>query len=246
MRNDPQSPLSVALTAALALGLAGGIHAQQPAHQDPHAKHGQHGHKAGGHDEGMSMHHDFSDAERWAKIFDDPARLEWQKPQEVVGLMAIRPGMTVADIGAGTGYFLGYLSSAAGAGGQVLGLDPEPKMVEHMARRIAEAGWKNATSRTIPLDGPGLEPASVDRILIVDTWHHIENRGEYSSKLAAALKPGGAVYVVDFTLESPVGPKKHHRLAPEVVAAELRAGGLTAEVVAETLPNQYIIRAAKP
>ncbi len=207
-----------------------------------------HGHAAGaGHTGGPSgMQHDFSDAEKWAKVFDDPARAEWQKPQEVVALMEIEPGMKVADIGAGTGYFLGYLAAAVGEEGRVLGLDPEQNLVDYMNKRAEQAGWKRVRAKVIPYDSPSLPDRSTDRILIVDTWHHIENRAGYSKKLAEALAEGGCVYVVDFTMESPVGPGKDHRLTPEQVMAELQEGGLAPELLEETLPNQYIVRGKKP
>lgn len=224
--------------------------------QDAHAasQHGkqgkppghQHGQEAGGHPAGIGMQHDFSDAERWAKIFDDPARAEWQKPQEVVELMEIEPGMQVADIGAGTGYFLGFLAAAVGDEGRVLGLDPEQSLVDYMNERAKDAGWSRVRAKQIPFDSPGLPDRSTDRILIVDTWHHIENRAEYAKKLAAALAEGGAVYVVDFTLESPVGPKQDHRLEANTVMNELKDGGLAPTLLEETLPNQYIVMAKKP
>src|SRR5882672_603308 len=69
--------------------------------------------------------HRFEHAEQWAKQFDDPARDAWQRPQEVVAALMIRPGMTVADIGAGTGYFEPWLSRAVGGSGMVLALDIE-------------------------------------------------------------------------------------------------------------------------
>ena len=218
--------------------------AEQAHHASQHGKQGKH--PAGGHPAGIGMHHDFSDAERWAKVFDDPARAEWQKPQEVVALMEIEPGMQVADIGAGTGYFLGYLAAAVGAEGRVLGLDPEPNMVEHMNTKAEQAGWSRVRAKKIPFDSPNLGRGSTDRILIVDTWHHIENRVEYSKKLAEALASGGAVYVVDFTMESPVGPSQNHRLAAEKVMSELKEGGLEPSLLEETLPNQYIVKAKKP
>lgn len=202
----------------------------------PGGEHGpQHGHPAGG------MQHDFSDAERWVKVFDDPDRAKWQKPEEVVELMEIEPGMQVADIGAGTGYFLGYLAAAVGEEGRVLGLDPEQNLVDHMNKRAAEAGWKRVRAKTIPFDSPGLSDRSTDRILIVDTWHHIESRAAYAAKLREALRPGGAVVVVDFTRESPKGPPVQHRLTAEELAGELEAGGLVARVVEERLPYQYVV-----
>ena len=210
-----------------------------------------HAHQAGkqgktpGMADGMNRHHDFSDAERWAKVFDDPARNVWQKPQEVVNLMEISGGMTVADLGAGTGFFLGFLAAAVGPEGKVWGLDPEPNMVDYMKKKAAQADWKQVDAKIIPFDAPGLDDASTDRILIVDTWHHIEERGNYSKKLAAALKPGGAVFVVDFTMDSPVGPHQEHRLAPEVVMEELEAGGFEVSLLEESLPNQYIVKGQK-
>jgi predicted methyltransferase len=204
-----------------------------------HGRH-QHGHHGQGHD------HDFSDVERFAAIFDDPERDEWQKPDEVVALMALEPGQTVADLGAGTGYFLSRLSNAVGPEGRVLGLDVEPNMVAHMEERIAHESLANVEARVVPTDDPGLEPASVDAILIVDTWHHIGEREVYSEKLFAALKPGGAVFVVDFTREAPHGPPAEMRLSPLTVAEELSSAGFEIGTLEETLPHQYMVQATKP
>ncbi len=204
-----------------------------------HGRH-QHGHHGQGHD------HDFSDVERFSAIFDDPERDSWQKPDQVVSLMALQPGQTVADIGAGTGYFLSRLSAAVGPEGRVLGLDVEPNMVAHMAQRIASESLTNAEAAVVPTDDPNLEAASVDAILIVDTWHHIGERDAYSAKLFAALAPGGAVYVVDFTQDAPHGPPPEMRLSPLTVAEELASAGFEIQTLEETLPHQYVVRATKP
>jgi SAM-dependent methyltransferase len=178
-------------------------------------------------------HHSFEDAELWSKRFDAPGRKDWQKPVEVIELMEIEPGMTVADIGAGTGYFLGYLSNTVGVHGTVLGLDVEPTMVDFMTDRAKREGWSNVEVRT-------------DRILIVNTWHHIDNRESYSRKLYAALTPGGEILVVDFTHQSSHGPPVSQRLRPEEVMAELQAGGLDVEILKESLPDQYIVVGRRP
>jgi ubiquinone/menaquinone biosynthesis C-methylase UbiE len=155
--------------------------------------------------------------------------------------MKIAPGMTVADLGAGTGYFLAHLSRAVGPTGAVLALDVEPDMVRYMTERAAKEGLANVRAQRVPFDDPGLAPGSVDRILVVDTWHHIADRERYSAKLHAALRAGGAVLVVDFTQETRRGPPKEHRIRAEQVAAELRAGGMAAEIAVEDLPDQYIV-----
>ncbi|MEM9293886.1 MAG: methyltransferase [Acidobacteriota bacterium] len=219
---------------------------QQKHHGDEHdgEKHHAHGRSGGG---GHALIHDFSDAERWSKIFDAEERDAWQLPEHVVqDVMAVRPGMTVADIGAGTGYFLPALSAAVGEAGRVLGLDPETTLVSFMQQRIAEEKLGNAEAAVIPYDDPGLEPGSVDRILIVNTWHHIEGREDYSRQLLKALAPDGAVYIVDFTLDSPKGPSASHRIVPEVVQRELAAGGLVPDTVDEDLPYQYIVVGHRP
>jgi SAM-dependent methyltransferase len=200
----------------------------------PHARAGHH---TGG-------HHDFSDVERFARMFDDPARDEWQRPADVVALLELEPGLRVVDLGAGTGYFLPHLAPAV-PGGEVLALDTEPAMVAHMERRIADAGITNVSARVVTPDDPGLEPVSVDRILIVDTWHHIGDRERYAARLREALRPGGFVLVVDFTPQSPYGPPPAMRLPAEQVVRELEVAGLSAHVVDEQLPYQYVVRAAR-
>ncbi|MCC7387091.1 MAG: class I SAM-dependent methyltransferase [Deltaproteobacteria bacterium] len=195
---------------------------------------------------GHGMPHRFEHAEDWAKRFDDPSRDAWQKPAEVVALLGLQPGMSVADLGAGTGYFLRHLSGAIGAGGRVFALDVEADMIRYMKARAEREQLANVEARQVPFDDPALAPGSVDRILIVDTWHHLGDRAAYSKKLAAALKPGGGVFVVDFTMETEKGPPTQHRLTPEQVIAELEAGGLVAKVVEESLPDQYVVAGTRP
>ena len=206
-----------------------------------------HGHGQGhgqGHDCGHGQHR-FQNAEEWAPRFDHPERDAWQKPDEVVQLLQLAPGMTVVDVGAGTGYFLARLSRAVGPSGRVIGTDIEPDMVRYMKERAGREELGNVEAVLAPPDDVGVPAGSADRVLVVDVWHHIAGREAYAAKLAAALKPGGSVLVVDFTLEAERGPPRAHRLAPDTIIAELEAGGLTAEVVPETLPDQYAIRATR-
>jgi ubiquinone/menaquinone biosynthesis C-methylase UbiE len=234
--------LAILLVGCAAISAA---HADPPAAKPPAPKpaasneehHHQHGHGKAGY------HMDFSEVERFARHFDGPERDAWQKPAEVVRFLELGAGQIVADIGAGTGYFLPYLSKSAGAEGRVLALDVEPNMVEYMKQRSRKAGLANVEPRQVAGDDPGLAPGSVDHVLVVNTWHHIDDRANYAAKLARALRPNGSVLIVDFTLESDQGPPKEHRLTAEQVTKELEAGGLRAEIVrGETLPKQYLVR----
>ena len=198
------------------------------------ATHGHQGDSHGG------MTHRFTSPVQWANVFDDPARDAWQKPDEVVALMGITSTMTVADLGAGTGYFIGRLDRAA-ATGRVLAVDVEPSMVEYLEARGQRDGWRNVAAHIATATDPTLPAAGVDRILIVDVWHHLSDRAAYAAKIAQALKPGGAVFVVDFEMDSPMGPGKNHRILPRRLAADLQSAGLVTSMAIESLPNQYII-----
>ncbi|WP_437603929.1 class I SAM-dependent methyltransferase [Sorangium sp. So ce590] len=222
-------------------GAGHGHHAAQGHHAAGHGHHAAQGHHAGrAHGAGPLVHR-FERADDWVAAFEGPERDAWQKPAEVIAAMQIAPGMRVADLGAGTGYFLPHLARAVGPTGAVIGLDIERDMVRYMAERAARERLANVTAREVRPDDPGLEPGSVDRILVVNTWHHIPDRPAYTAKLKAALRPDGAVVVVDFTEAARRGPPKDHRITAEAVAAELRAGGLSPQIVAEELPEQYIV-----
>ena len=229
--------------------------AESPRSGAEHGHHGHHGDSAettqhdgqegAAHDEidihRPGMQHDFSDVAKYEKSFDNPERVAWQKPEHVIDLLAIAPGMTVADIGAGTGFFEPFLAKAVGDAGRVLALDVEPKMVEHLSRRAKEAGLAQIEAREVAPGDPGLAAASVDRILVVNTWHHIDDRGAYAAKLRQALRPGGSIWIVDFEHDSSKGPPAGHKLRPRQVIAELEAGGLVAAAVDEELSEQYVI-----
>lgn len=240
--------LSRALASLVVLAACGGRAAPSssttppaPTDAEHHAEHdAHHGHHPG------TAAHDFADATAWAAVFDDPARDAWQKPDEVVALLAPGPGQTVADIGAGTGYFERYLTRAVGGAGKILAIDSEPAMVTYIAERARRELWSNVVAQHSAVDDPGLPAAQIDRVLVVDTWHHLADRPRYAAKLAAALRPGSTLVVVDFTLDATMGPPPAARIAPEVVVAELAAVGLAARIADESLPHQYVIVATKP
>ena len=191
------------------------------------------------------MHHRFEDAEAWAKVFDDPARDAWQQPERVIAALELGPSMTVADIGAGTGYFTVRLARAVPAG-RVIANDVEPDMVRYLKERAAREGLANIEVVHALPDDPKLPAGAVDRVLVVDVWHHLGDRVAYAKQLAAGLRAGGRIAVVDFKLDAKLGPPKQHRLAPDAIVAELRAAGLSAEVVPVELPEQYIVMARRP
>ena len=183
--------------------------------------------------------HSFGDAEKWAHIFDDPKRDAWQKPHEVIQALALKPDAVVADIGAGTGYFATRLANMVPKG-RVYAVDTEPDMVKHLAGRAQREGLKNLSAVAGKPDDPKL-PQKADVALLVDVYHHIENREGYFRQLSKSLKPGGRVAIIDFRMESPDGPPRAARIAPERVKAELKSAGYVLAEEHSFLPNQYFL-----
>jgi predicted methyltransferase len=183
--------------------------------------------------------HSFGGAEKWSQIFDDPKRDAWQKPHEVIQALALAPDAVVADIGAGTGYFATRLANMLPKG-RVYAVDTEPEMVKHLAERAKREGLKNLTALGGKPDDPKL-PQKADLALLVDVYHHIDQREAYFRTLAASLKPGGRLAIIDFRMDAPDGPPKAARIAPDRVKAELKRAGY--ELVQEHafLPNQYFL-----
>ncbi|MEM7434830.1 MAG: class I SAM-dependent methyltransferase [Myxococcota bacterium] len=189
---------------------------------------------------------DLPSPESYAAQLDSEERYWWQRPERVVALVRCEAGMTVVDLGAGTGYFVPYLSRAVGRSGRVLALDIDPAMIDSLSRRVVRDRLHNVTAVRVSADDPALTPRSVDRVLVVNTWHHVGNRTDYAEALASALRTGGELLIVDFTEDSPKGPPKAHRLTPAQVLSELQAAGFEAEVLEAGLPYQYVVRGRVP
>jgi len=189
-----------------------------------------------------TSHRRFDDPAAWAKVFDDPGRDAWQRPGQLVSALALRPGQHVADLGAGTGYFSRYLSRAVGPTGAVLAVDPEPNLVAYLRDRAEREGTANVVPVLASRDNPRLPPGSVDVVLVVDTYHHIDARVAYFGALRGALRPGGRVAVVDWQKRPlPVGPEMDHKLAREQVVEEMGRAGYALVEEPNTLPYQYVL-----
>ncbi|MGV3627640.1 MAG: class I SAM-dependent methyltransferase [Betaproteobacteria bacterium] len=186
-----------------------------------------------------SHDHSFSGAARWAKIFDDPKRDAWQKPHEVIQALQLKPDAVIADIGSGTGYFSARFAHMVPQG-RVYGLDTEPDMVKYLADRAKREGLKNISAVQAKPGDPQL-PEKADVVILVDVYHHVENREQYFRHLQASLKPGGRLAIIDFKMDSPQGPPKAARIAPEQVKAELQSAGYLLAEEHGFLPNQYFL-----
>ncbi|SPE40418.1 Methyltransferase type 11 [Candidatus Sulfotelmatobacter sp. SbA7] len=188
---------------------------------------------------GGHMERHFDDAEQWAKEFDDPTRDQWQMPDKVLAALGLKRGQTVADLGAGTGYFTVRLAKSAAAP-KVYAVDIEASMIAYLRKRASTEGLKNIVAVQASPESANL-PEPVDLILIVDTYHHIPDREVYFRKLASSLKPQGRLAIIDWRRGGPMGPPEEFRFAPEQIHQELAKAGFKPIAHYDFLPNQLFL-----
>jgi ubiquinone/menaquinone biosynthesis C-methylase UbiE len=185
------------------------------------------------------MHHRFDDPEKYAKSFDDPARDTWQMPDRVIATLGVKAPMSVADIGAGTGYFSMRLAKV-GPGITVYASDIEPAMIGHLQKRAAAEKMSNVTPVLANATSPNL-PKPVDLIVIVDTYHHLPNREAYFRALRQSLTPSGRVAIIDFRKDAPDGPPVEFRFTAEQIEGEMKQAGFMLAAKHDFLPRQHFL-----
>ncbi|MFZ2139474.1 MAG: class I SAM-dependent methyltransferase [Xanthobacteraceae bacterium] len=195
-------------------------------------------HHSGGHSD-RGYHRSFDQAEKWAKEFDDPSRDAWQKPNEVLDALHLDRTARVADLGAGTGYFSARIARLIPEG-KLFAVDIEPDMLRFLGERAQREHLSFLVPVLASAGSPNL-PEPVDLVLVVDTYHHIDDRLAYFAALRASLRPGGRLAIVDFKADSPNGPPPEHRISAERVAAELNAAGYSLLATHLFLPRQYFL-----
>ena len=131
-------------------------------------------------------------------VYEGSSRDEWQQPERVIAALGIRSGDRVADLGSGSGYFTLRLAPAVGPDGRVYAVDVDEDMNEYLRQRVAQTGLANVDVILGRFDDPLLPDGGVDLVLIVDTYHHLEDRPAYFRNLRRDLEPGGRVAVIDY------------------------------------------------
>ena len=156
--------------------------------------------------------------------------------------LALKPGMVVADIGAGTGYLSRRMATAVGSSGRVLAVDVQPEMIQ-MLKQLAQ---KAQLSQIVPVQcsetDVGLPPASVDLAIMVDVYHELAYPFEMLASITRALKPGGRVVFVEYRAEDRAVPiKALHKMSQAQVKREAAVHALVWERTVDTLPWQHMV-----
>ncbi|UII28668.1 DUF1698 domain-containing protein [Fulvivirga maritima] len=180
--------------------------------------------------------------------YEAPDRGNWQNPQMVLNKLLPLKGKTIADIGAGTGYFTFRM---ADQGAEVIAVDIDERFLSYIDEHKAELPREQRSrisTRISAENDPLLEAGEVDGALVVNTYYFLGDRTNYLKKILNAITTNGTILIVDYKQgDLPVGPQEINKVSPAEVANELKAAGFTdIKNDNESLPYQYMITATKP
>jgi ubiquinone/menaquinone biosynthesis C-methylase UbiE len=173
-----------------------------------------------------------------ASWLERPERKTQENPDLAVELLELKPGMTVADIGAGSGYYSVLMAKKVGPTGKVYANDIQPEMLQLIEKKKVE----NVVTVLGAVDDPKLPKACCDLLLMVDVYHELSEPQKMLRRMHEELKPGGRLVLVEFRKEDPNVPiKPEHKMTVAVAKLEVEAEGYKLDTVIEKLPWQHII-----
>jgi arsenite methyltransferase len=186
-----------------------------------------------------------SDIQQYIETLERPDRDHDQKPDDVIKALDLNEYMTIADIGAGSGYFTRKFVWAVQDKGLVYAVDIEPEMLKYNEEMIEHLHTPyNAKFLLTKPDDPMLPPSSVDLDFLCNTYHHLDRRPDYFSRLRGALKPGGRVTIIDFYHDErsgKLGFPKEHLVPRDTVIEEMTAAGFKQIKEHTFLARQYFL-----
>ncbi|MCP5546433.1 MAG: methyltransferase [Akkermansiaceae bacterium] len=187
----------------------------------------------------------------WLKRFEVESREVFHGRKAILKACGIRPGMRVADIGAGTGLFTRMFAQAVGPDGWVYAVDIAPAFLGHIHARAKQEGQANISTILCPQDSVGLPPESIDLAFVCDVYHHFEYPRSTMASLVKAMKPGATLVVIDFIRIEGVSSDwvfGHVRAGEEVFRKEIEDAGLEFKERIELpeVKDNYILRFVKP
>ena len=177
-----------------------------------------------------------------ASWLERPEREDEEAPSKALDALELKPGMVVADIGAGSGYYSSRIAKRVGPTGRVYATDIQPGMIALLDRRIKSEGLTNVTTVLGGLADPKLPPKSIDLAIMVDVYHELQEPQIFLQLLKEAFKPGGRLVLLEFRKEDPKVPiLEVHKMSVAEVKLELEAEGFVLDKVIDVLPWQHII-----
>jgi len=171
-----------------------------------------------------------------------PEREAEEQPEKALDALNLKPGMVVADIGAGVGYMSLRMARRVGPSGKVYANDLQPPMLDLLRQNAAKAGIGNIVTVVGDVADPKLPANTMDLVLLVDVYHEFSQPQQMLRKIRETLKPDGRLVLLEYRAEDPNVPIiAEHKMTVAQVKSELEAEGFVLQPVIETLPRQHIL-----
>jgi putative heme-binding domain-containing protein len=173
-------------------------------------------------------------------FFDRPSRNSEERSDELIAALDIPPGATVADLGAGTGYFTWRLAQRVGSGGKVIAVDIQKRMLELTEAAVNAHGLTNVSYVLATETDPRLPAASLDLVFIAYSYHEFSEPEQTMGAVRRALKPGGRLFVLEFAKESRSAPASStHKMSLDEIRREIEPLGFELDQMLDFLPMQH-------
>ena len=177
-----------------------------------------------------------------ADWLERPERDLEENPNVAIDALKLKKGMTVADVGAGTGYFSIRMARQVGPQGKVLASDLQPQMLARLKRNLDREKVRNVEPVLATESDPNLPAGAMDLILLVDVYHEFSEPQEMLRKMRAALKPDGRLVLLEYRKEDPSVPiRPEHKMSVAEAKLEVEAEGFVLAAVLDKLPRQHIL-----
>jgi len=171
-----------------------------------------------------------------------PERDAEEQPEKALDALKLKPGMVVADIGAGVGYMSLRMAKRVGPSGKVYANDLQLEMLAKLRENAATAKIANVVTVLGDVADPKLPPNTMDLVLLVDVYHEFSQPQQMLRKIRETLKPDGRLVLLEYRAEDPNVPIiPEHKMTVAQVKTELEAEGFVLQPVIETLPRQHIL-----
>ena len=196
----------------------------------------------------INRHYQDAEYQEWVGTFERSGREVYDKRRTIVQTLDLRPGMDIADIGAGTGFFSLLFAEQVGKSGNVFAVDITDDFINNIKRRAKENNLENIHGIVSSQKDTRLAPDSVDLVFVCDTYHHFEYPQTMLASMKRALRPGGKLIIIDFRKQPEVSSSwvmSHVRSNKQAVIKEIEQAGFNFHSESDMLKTNYFLRFVK-
>ena len=197
---------------------------------------------------GINQNYYDAEFQRWVSVFERPGREVYDKRHTIISSLALKPGMKIADIGAGTGLYTPLFSEEVGDSGKVYAVDISENFIENILRIAKKQGHNNIEGIINNPKSINLTPESIDLAFICDTYHHFEYPQTILTSIHQSLRPGGQLVIIDFRKKPGVSSSwvmSHVRANEVTVIKEVETAGFSLLSQQDVLHSNYFLTFVK-